>query len=219
MWIADWQSDVTTFCESLPRVVRPIRQRVASCSWICPLHGRFRFVGRRFPGNEKSLRCLFVNSEIDTSVDHEAIVYQPNDSRDGFFGVSYLPARDLVESPKSHSFPAKANPFAKMSFRRFDNRCRDPETDDITCRVYSQREYFELAIPICNDTINGGERSEGSNRVNRGGSWNNSAANCRTANRNRNDPANRNNNLGFRVCLSSVPAMDFVGPEPTVIPS
>ena len=35
--------------------------------------------------------------------------------------------------------------------------------------------------------------------MNRGGSWNNTARNCRSANRNRNTPQNRNNNLGFRV--------------------
>ena len=39
---------------------------------------------------------------------------------------------------------------------------------------------------------------QGANRVNRGGSWNNNAANCRAANRNSNEPGNRNNNLGFR---------------------
>ncbi|NWH04813.1 hypothetical protein HXW94_07405 [Desulfobacter latus] len=33
----------------------------------------------------------------------------------------------------------------------------------------------------------------------RGGSWNNSARNVRSANRNRNTPDNRNNNLGFRL--------------------
>ncbi|MDY6831966.1 MAG: hypothetical protein SWC96_09005 [Thermodesulfobacteriota bacterium] len=39
--------------------------------------------------------------------------------------------------------------------------------------------------------------------MNRGGGWNNNAQNCRSANRNRNEPDNRNNNLGFRlVCLS-----------------
>ena len=43
-----------------------------------------------------------------------------------------------------------------------------------------------------------GETS-GSNRVQRGGSWNNNAQNCRSANRNRNDPGNRNNNLGASV--------------------
>jgi hypothetical protein len=39
--------------------------------------------------------------------------------------------------------------------------------------------------------------------VNRGGSWNNQAANCRSANRNGNRPDNRNNNLGFRLALNS----------------
>ncbi|MBF0240471.1 MAG: SUMF1/EgtB/PvdO family nonheme iron enzyme [SAR324 cluster bacterium] len=42
----------------------------------------------------------------------------------------------------------------------------------------------------------------GSNRVNRGGSWNNNARNCRSANRNNNSPDNRNNNNGFRLALS-----------------
>ena len=45
--------------------------------------------------------------------------------------------------------------------------------------------------------------SKGSNRVNRGGSWNNNARNCRSANRNRNAPGNRNNSLGFRLAFSS----------------
>ncbi|MBY0458544.1 MAG: SUMF1/EgtB/PvdO family nonheme iron enzyme [Gemmataceae bacterium] len=38
-------------------------------------------------------------------------------------------------------------------------------------------------------------------RVLRGGSWNNNARNCRAANRNNNAPDDRNNNIGFRVCL------------------
>lgn len=38
-----------------------------------------------------------------------------------------------------------------------------------------------------------------SNRVLRGGSWNNNAKNCRSANRNNNSSDNRNNNNGFRV--------------------
>ena len=32
----------------------------------------------------------------------------------------------------------------------------------------------------------------------RGGSWINNAGNCRSAYRNSNEPANRNNNVGFR---------------------
>jgi len=38
----------------------------------------------------------------------------------------------------------------------------------------------------------------GPNRVNRGGGFNNTAANCRSANRNANQPTNRNNTLGLR---------------------
>ncbi|HOD08925.1 MAG TPA: SUMF1/EgtB/PvdO family nonheme iron enzyme [Myxococcota bacterium] len=42
----------------------------------------------------------------------------------------------------------------------------------------------------------------GSNRVNRGGSWNNDARNVHAANRNNDAPGNRNNNLGFRLASS-----------------
>jgi hypothetical protein len=42
----------------------------------------------------------------------------------------------------------------------------------------------------------------GANRVLRGGSWNNNGRNCRSANRNRNEPANRNDNIGFRLALA-----------------
>jgi hypothetical protein len=40
---------------------------------------------------------------------------------------------------------------------------------------------------------------KGSDRVIRGGSWYGLARLCRSANRNNNDPGNRNNNLGFRL--------------------
>ena len=41
--------------------------------------------------------------------------------------------------------------------------------------------------------------SRGSNRVIRGGSWNNNASNLRSGNRNNWRPGNRNNNVGFRL--------------------
>jgi formylglycine-generating enzyme required for sulfatase activity len=40
-------------------------------------------------------------------------------------------------------------------------------------------------------------------RVVRGGSWNNTQGNARLGYRNNNDPDNRNNELGFRVCRAS----------------
>jgi formylglycine-generating enzyme required for sulfatase activity len=39
----------------------------------------------------------------------------------------------------------------------------------------------------------------GTNRVIRGGGWNNNAVNCGSANRNNTNADNRNNNLGFRL--------------------
>ncbi|WP_353485325.1 SUMF1/EgtB/PvdO family nonheme iron enzyme [Haliscomenobacter sp.] len=41
--------------------------------------------------------------------------------------------------------------------------------------------------------------ASGSNRVLRGGSWNNNPQNVRAANRNNNTPDNRNNNIGCRL--------------------
>ena len=39
--------------------------------------------------------------------------------------------------------------------------------------------------------------------MNRGGGWNNNPARVRSANRNRNTPTNRNNNVGFRLAESA----------------
>ncbi|NJN88372.1 MAG: SUMF1/EgtB/PvdO family nonheme iron enzyme [Leptolyngbyaceae cyanobacterium SL_7_1] len=46
-------------------------------------------------------------------------------------------------------------------------------------------------------------------RLLRGGSWNNNPRNCRSANRNRNNPDNRNNNIGFRVVCGSACALQY----------
>lgn len=43
-----------------------------------------------------------------------------------------------------------------------------------------------------------------SNRVQRGGSWNNNNNNCQSWNRNNNNPNNNNNNIGFRVSNTSI---------------
>ena len=51
------------------------------------------------------------------------------------------------------------------------------------------------------DTNNPVGPSSGSRRVNRGGSWDNTASGCRVASRNYGSPGCRDNNLGFRVVL------------------
>ncbi|MBP3407031.1 MAG: SUMF1/EgtB/PvdO family nonheme iron enzyme [Kiritimatiellae bacterium] len=61
-------------------------------------------------------------------------------------------------------------------------------------------------------------RASGDNRVLRGGSWNNNARNCRSANRNRNRPGNRNNNIGFRLACSAAPQENPRGPRRWPVP-
>jgi len=49
----------------------------------------------------------------------------------------------------------------------------------------------------------------------RGGSWNNQGANCTASNRNRNEPDNSNNNLGFRLLAAPqfVPLCASIGTD------
>ncbi len=49
------------------------------------------------------------------------------------------------------------------------------------------------------------------NRALRGGSWINNGRNLRAANRNANQPGNRDNNVGFRFLLSSLRWAAFSG--------
>ncbi len=66
-----------------------------------------------------------------------------------------------------------------------------------------------LNAAVCDDTssvIVGAEEWQGVRsirRLLRGGGWNNNSRNCRSANRNNNQPTNRNTNNGFRVVVVS----------------
>ena len=64
-----------------------------------------------------------------------------------------------------------------------------------------------------NDRASGAGAVSGANRVKRGGSWNNNARNCRSANRNNDTPDNRNNNLGFRPSSTLRPGPAGSHPE------
>ena len=72
-------------------------------------------------------------------------------------------------------------------------------------KAKKSRMQFNQKMYICMDR----SKAEGSNRVYRGGSWNNNADNCRVANRNNAEPDNRNNNLGFRAAF--VPQSGLAG--------
>ena len=87
--------------------------------------------------------------------------------------------------------------------RRFKRKMAEAERADDGRKAQALLSFLKRADAsgFIRKTILGSP-AEGANRVNRGGSWNNNARNCRPANRDRNEPGNRNNNLGFRVALA-----------------
>lgn len=68
------------------------------------------------------------------------------------------------------------------------------------------------------DTLGWRRKASGSNRVQRGGNYNNDAQNCRSAYRNNNNPSNRNNNIGFRLCCSAAPQDSENHAVPVAVP-
>ncbi len=63
-----------------------------------------------------------------------------------------------------------------------------------------------------------GRGHKGSKRVIRGGSWNNTARNVRSAYRNWNEPGIRNDNLGFRLARAQQ-RVGWPAPDPTSVRS
>jgi formylglycine-generating enzyme required for sulfatase activity len=70
-------------------------------------------------------------------------------------------------------------------------------------RIWRSRVSEQLVPSPARFAVMGGQ-VEG-----RGGSWNNEARNARCAYRNRNNPDNRNNNLGFRALLQLTGNMEI----------
>jgi hypothetical protein len=73
--------------------------------------------------------------------------------------------------------------------------------DDVNRKKHETHERVESVAPAWAIT-----------RVICGGGWNNNGENCRPANRNRNTPERRNNNLGFRVAPARSTAADAARP-------
>ena len=68
------------------------------------------------------------------------------------------------------------------------------------CAYAAQGDTLQLRRAL---TVAAPEGTSGARRVKRGGSWNNNAQNCRSANRNNNDPDNRYHSLGLRPASSA----------------
>src|SRR5262249_46023250 len=84
--------------------------------------------------------------------------------------------------------------------------------------VHPDSRHIQLAIPPGGATKVVGERSRASNRVTRGGSWNNDARNYRGAKPIRNTPDNRSKNLGFRLARAPQVERMLCPTEPTAFP-
>lgn len=123
-------------------------------------------------------------------------------------------------------FPGGWRKLPDENVRRFRNRLRGMRDqykagsilgDDVVARVNGWVGHARHADTwhLRHNIFRGGWfdpllKPDGLTRVVRGGSWNNKPQNLRSANRNRNTPENRNNNLGFRV------ASTLARPEPSM---
>ena len=63
------------------------------------------------------------------------------------------------------------------------------------------QDWYSSSYPTANPVTDPKGSSSGSSRVNRGGSWSNDAASCRTADRYYSTPSNRYSRLGLRLAL------------------
>lgn len=117
-----------------------------------------------------------------------------------FLGVRVFPGVLRMSRDGKHRYAQKANRYAYLlahgGLTPEEYQMRMTSLTACTLRIDSvawRRQFFF------------GDRREasGANRVQRGGSWNNDPANCRSANRNNNTPSTANNNIGFRLVCSA----------------
>lgn len=118
-----------------------------------------------------------------------------------FLGMRVFPGRIGINRRSRNRY--------RRQMRRYDHLL---EAGQMTERVYQDRVTALTAFMQQADTLRwrqnyfGGRReASGSNRVMRGGSYNNDAGNCTSSNRNNNNPLNSNDNNGFRLACSAAP--------------
>ena len=148
--------------------------------------------------------CGWVGRERGLEVKGERTVVAPVSEGLAFLGLRIFPG--------GWRFQRSRLLRTRRKFRMRERQCLAGEIDDAQLarcsaaaeggvRWYGFRGILQsLGGEVSKGIWAGGEGADsGSDRVKRGGSWNNTASNCRSACRNNNDPSNRNNNIGFRL--------------------
>lgn len=146
--------------------------------------------------NDKTVLTMNINA-IMSYLEHidlylKPIVLQKVEYGISFLGYKIFPHKILLNNTSKRRFTKKA--------LTYQSRLIEAEWNE---REY--RQHIEPLLSFCCHAYSKKYRKgvfEGSNRVLRGGSWNNNAVNCRVSNRNNNNPDNRNNNNGFRLVLA-----------------
>lgn len=138
---------------------------------------------------------LWLAEKRGLSIKDEATVVAPVSE-----GVPFLGLRIWGNSwrLKRARFLRTRRTYAKR-IKQFENGVID-ESRMFSCTVSSDGAARWFGFKgILNNVASKEGSSSGSNRVKRGGSWNNNANNCTSSNRNNNNPSNENNNNGFRL--------------------
>ena len=135
----------------------------------------------------------FVQRELGLELKESPYINRASHGMD-FLGMRVYPGRIRAGRASLDRFKRKA--------RLCDRLLADGTMGE---REYQERMTALTAFLQQADTLGWRRKASGSNRVQRGGSWNNDAQNCRSAYRNNNNPSNRNNNIGFRLCCSAAP--------------
>ena len=129
-----------------------------------------------------------------------------------------MPALGFIIYPNEIRLNYRSRKRFVLKLKRYNNLFENNELSEEQCAanvlslygfISHATKHKGFARTILNGFINNGSGTKGSNRVIRGGSWNNDATNCHVANRNNNNPDNRNNNIGFRLACSSKQQTDF----------
>ena len=176
------------------------------------LHGRFRVL-ERFEGDAArdpaataglSARHAAAGAEVRARA-------EPHGDGDGLLGTAPDEGRHPGVAARAAPLSGAGACAGGVASKRTSGRGRACGVGDLHDRVSAAGGHGGVAAFTLGDG-NGG-MAAGTSRVQRGGSWNNDAGNCRAARRNDNAPANRNNDIGFRLALPARPAVLSSGPQ------